>query len=191
MQENPRPESTPPLGNHRGLNSSRENIQRERARPATPTMGRSGQRLPSPSREVLSNQHNNAQTNDLFAHVDPPKDRYSQTLELLNKGTSHAKEELIETVPARVKPRRDGDSNRTRTRIPMPVSSRVDTWDNPRPLKRFDSGVDINNMSPTEASLQEEEAWQADVLSQPEAYTMSNHNLHYNYVDEPNTQEYY
>ena len=65
------------------------------------------------------------------------------------------------------KPRKDKRDGRTR--IPMPV----DMLQNPKyedgqPLRRYDSGVDINNMSPTESSVHGDDNWQQELISQPE-----------------------
>ena len=75
------------------------------------------------------------------------------------------------------KPRRDKRSY-SRTRIPMPVDVKrrlEDKATNMSTLKRFDSGVDINNMSPTDSSLMGED--EAAMWNQNEAMTMANQPL--------------
>ena len=82
---------------------------------------------------------------------------------------------LLETALA--KPRRDKRSY-SRTRIPMPVDVKrrlEDRATNMSTLKRFDSGVDINNMSPTDSSLMGED--EAAMWNQNEAMTMANQPL--------------
>ena len=82
---------------------------------------------------------------------------------------------LLETTLA--KPRRDKRSY-SRTRIPMPVDVKrrlEDKATNMSTLKRFDSGVDINNMSPTDSSLMGED--EAAMWNQNEAMTMANQPL--------------
>ena len=81
----------------------------------------------------------------------------------------------LETALA--KPRRDKRSY-SRTRIPMPVDMKrrlADQADNGSTLKRFDSGVDINNMSPTDSSLVGED--EDGMWNQNEAMTMANQPL--------------
>lgn len=90
--------------------------------------------------------------------------------------TSSRPEDLpLETALA--KPRRDKRSN-SRTRIPMPVDVKrrlADQAATMSTLKRFDSGVDINNMSPTDSSLMGED--EAAMWNQNEAMTMANQPL--------------
>ena len=80
---------------------------------------------------------------------------------------------------ALAKPRQDKRTRScSRTRIPMPVDMKrrlADQEDATSTLKRFDSGVDINNMSPTDSSLvgdDEDGTW-----NQNEAMTMANQPL--------------
>ena len=82
----------------------------------------------------------------------------------------------LETLKA--KPRTDGKHG-PGTKIPMPLNARRHSVDDQAggPLKRFDSGVEINNISPTESSLQGDDdlylAWQPT----SEAVTMTTQDL--------------
>ena len=60
------------------------------------------------------------------------------------------------------KPRKDEKPGRTR--IPMPNHQRLAQSDSSTPLKRFDSGVDIATISPTESSIHGDEMWQNELL---------------------------
>ena len=174
LDERPSSRSSSPIKNLRAYNLS------ERARSVTPSRV---------SKQTMNGTHDKYKYSqeDMLADVDPPKDRLLQTLELLNKGTENMPLEVLQTVNSLVqkhsKPRRDDDSNKPRTKIPAPVSFRHNNpqrygssermaWEEPPVLKRFDSGVDINNMSPTETSFHEEEQWQDEILKHSEAYSL-------------------
>ena len=61
------------------------------------------------------------------------------------------------------KPRKDEKPGRTK--IPMPNHHMFARADSPAPLKRYDSGVDIATISPTESSIHGDEMWQHEILA--------------------------
>lgn len=69
-----------------------------------------------------------------------------------------ALDDLVDSV--KVKPRRDDRGGRTRIPHPVGVNSPAYKMFDTQPLKRYDSGVDINHISPTDASIQAEDRWQ-------------------------------
>ena len=68
-------------------------------------------------------------------------------------------------IESRLTPRPRKDEKPGRTRIPMPNAQRLTQSDSGTPLKRFDSGVDIATISPTESSIHGDDMWQNDLLS--------------------------
>ena len=119
--------------------------RRSRSRTAT-----NASRQRSASTTVL---HRKRLNEDKAAQTSPPKDILPGQLALDLK--------LIESRMA-PKPRKDDRTGRTR--IPMPNHQKIQKSDSAAPLKRFDSGVDIATISPTESSIHGEEAWQNEML---------------------------
>ena len=126
-------------------------------------------------------------TTAIFSDSKSP-DRYSSSPDRDLSRTDYLIELDLDTGTAyKATPRKDDRGGRTR--IPMPVDmiqqQKMLDYGNFPPLRRFDSGVDINNMSPTESSIQGEEAWQQELLlqSQQEATALSNQPLTYPVTD--------
>lgn len=64
----------------------------------------------------------------------------------------------------KAKPRKDNRDGRTRIPMPVDMLQRQKFDEADAPLKRYDSGVDINNMSPTESSVHGDDTWQEELL---------------------------
>ena len=119
--------------------------RRSRSRTTTNTS-----RQRSASTTVL---HRKRLNEDKAAQTSPPKDILPGQLAL-----------DLKLIESRMSPKPRKDDRMGRTRIPMPNHQRIQKSDSAAPLKRFDSGVDIATISPTESSIHGDEAWQNDVL---------------------------
>ena len=91
-------------------------------------------------------------------------------------------------IESRLTPRPRKDEKPGRTKIPMPNHQRLAQSDSTTPLKRFDSGVDIATISPTESSIHGEEMWQNELLSSKmvQAGATFSHSGHNNTYEQPN-----
>ena len=104
------------------------------------------------------------------------QDQAAQTMEFDTPARPSDLSFNVDTAP-KTNPRRAKTGGRTR--IPMPSSSRGDKKGfEPQPLRRYDSGVDINNMSPTEASLHGDDPW-----GQNEPIIVNDHHTGYHVSD--------
>ena len=130
---------------------------------------------------------------DKAAQASPPRDILPGQLDL-----------DLTVIESRMSAKPRKDEKPGRTKIPMPNHQRLAQSDSSTPLKRFDSGVDIATISPTESSIHGDEMWQNDILCSKMAqagatYSHSSQNdvshgqpsLNYNCFDDDDDSEYF
>ncbi len=188
----------------RSRSQSKENVYSEPqpARPAS-SLGMRTSSKPTPSWKSRSNSREDLLDRE-EASQQARKRRSQSTTILFPLSPPAVQDQAAQTSPSperpydlnltpeaiKAKPRKDGPGRcGPRTRIPLPKSSyksNIKPFDQ-MPLRRYDSGVDINNMSPTDPSPQEEIDW-----NQPDHDPMfvANPNLSYHHFSD-SSQEYF
>ena len=107
----------------------------------------------------ITNDSQSATANHMTPRAGaPPRNSHTNQQSLRSKsavGWLEASQVAPATPEVGAKPRKDKVESAVKTRIPLPTSARRCQSADPFAsggLKRYDSGVDINNMSPTESS---------------------------------------
>ena len=168
------------------------------SRPTTPVRGKSGYtsredpaRPRTPSRGRPAGRH--ASGEDLLDDSTPrprtpARDHaaggWARHEDLTDPYGEDRHREAAHAEVLRARPRKEKRDN-SRTRIPLPVGTRA-PHSAEQGLKRYDSGVDINNMSPTDSSVQGED----EPYLYGEPLNVDDHSLSYD-DDKRRKQDYF